>query len=369
MTHQPIPLFDVKAQYERLRSEIDEGVQRVLSHGGYILGTEVRTLEAALSARLGGTQTVSVGNGTDALLVALLSEGIGPGDAVFVPAFTFIATAGAVVSAGAVPVFCDVDPETFCLDPRDLARQIDGLAEGLTPRAVIPVDLFGQPADYPAIAEVSAAHSLLVIADAAQSMGAALNGAPVGDLAPVTATSFYPTKPLGGFGDGGAVFTRDTERADRMRLIRTHGGEQIDGMNSRLDTLQAAILLEKLKIFDDDRQRRAQIAAMYDEALAPHLRLQICPAGAESARAVYAVITDKRDALQAALTEAGIATRAYYSTPLHLTNAMRRFSGGPGTLPVTEHLGPRILAIPIFAELSEADVARVTDTVIAAVSA
>jgi len=358
----PIPLFDVQAQYARLRPRIDARMRAVLAHGGYVLGPEVGELEAALAATAGAAQAVSVGNGTDALLIALLAEGIGPGDAVFVPAFTFVATAGAVVSAGATPVFCDVDPARFTLDPGDLERRIAGLPAGLRPRAVIPVDLFGVPADYAAIAAIAARHGLHLIADAAQSLGASVAGMPVGALAPVTATSFYPTKPLGALGDGGAIFTDDAARAERMRAIRVHGGGRMHGMNSRLDTLQAAVLLAKLESFDADRARRAAIAARYDAALAGHVDLQRAPAGVASAHAVYAILGDARDALQAALAEAGIATRAYYATPLHLMPMMRPYSAGPGSLPVTERHCARILALPIYADLDDAGADRVCRT-------
>ncbi len=367
MTDGPVPLFDPRGQVGRLRAEIDARVARVLDHGQYILGPEVGEFEERLADRAGVAHAVTLGNGTDALTLALLAEGIGPGDAVFVPSFTFVATAGAVVAAGARPVFCDVDPASFNLDAEDLARRAARPPDGLRPRAVIPVDLFGQPADYAAIGDVASAHGLSVLADAAQSFGGAREGAPVGSLARVSATSFYPTKPLGGVGDGGALLTADAELARRLRAIRVHGGGEIAGQNSRLDTLQAAVLLAKLATFEADLERRAAVAARYDAAFAGLVGRQICPPGTLTAHAVYAVLVARRDAVQAALTDRGIAHRAYYATPLHLMPAMRPFSEGAGSLPVTERLSAEILALPLHAELSDEQAARVIEAVVAAV--
>lgn len=364
MTAGPIPLFDVQAQYGRLRASIDARVRGVLEHGRYVLGPEVDELETALARIAGVDHAVTVGNGTDALLVALMAEGIGPGDAVFVPSFTFVATAGAVVATGATPVFCDVTASAFVLDPDDLARRVARPPDGLRARAVVPVDLFGRPADYPAIAEIAAAHGLFVLADAAQSLGGALDGVPVGALAPATATSFYPTKPLGAFGDGGAILTDDAARAARMRAIRAHGAGEVDGVNSRLDTLQAAVLLAKLGSFEADRTRREAIASRYDAAFAGRVGIQEHAPGVASARAVYAIVADGRDALQAALRDRGVSSRAYYATPLHLLPAMRRFSDGAGSLPVTEQLCARLLALPIHAEIDDEGVERVCAAVV-----
>ncbi|MGF1446704.1 MAG: DegT/DnrJ/EryC1/StrS family aminotransferase [Pikeienuella sp.] len=365
MTASQIPLFDPQAQYARLRSQIDARLRSVLEHGRYVLGPEVAELETALAGLAGVGHAVTVGNGTDALQIALMAQGIGPGDAVFVPAFTFVATAGAVVAVGATPVFCDVDRSSFTMDPADLMRRVERVPAGLTARGVIPVDLFGLPADYRAISEVAAAHGLTVVADAAQSMGGALGGAAVGGLAPVTATSFYPTKPLSALGDAGAILTDDAELADRCRAIRVHGGGELAGLNSRLDTLQAAVLLAKLEVFEADRARRRAVAARYDAAFAGHLDLQICPPGVASAHAVYAVLSERRDAISEALGQQGIASRAYYATPLHLMPAMRPYSEGPGQLPVTEWLCARILALPLYADISDAEADRVCDAVLA----
>ncbi|MEM9784661.1 MAG: DegT/DnrJ/EryC1/StrS family aminotransferase [Pseudomonadota bacterium] len=368
MTTDPIPLFDPQAQYARLRPAIDRRIHDVLEGGRYVLGAEVDEFEAALADLAGVDHAVTVANGTDALLIALLADGIGPGDAVFVPSFTFIATAGAVVAAGATPVFCDVDASTFNLDPGDLTRALAELPGHLRARAVIPVDLFGQPADYAGILEVAAAHDLLVLSDAAQSLGGALRGVPVGGIAPVTATSFYPTKPLGAFGDGGAILTDDGERAARMRDIRVHGGGRVAGLNSRLDTLQAAVLLAKLESFAADRDRRAEIATQYEAAFDGLVGRQQCPSDTVSAFAVYVILHENRDALQAALNHRGISSRAYYATPLHRTASMRRFHGGYGDLPGTDWLSERILALPIYPDLDDRDVARIRETVLSTVA-
>ena len=272
----PVPFIDLGAQYRRLKADIDTAIAGVLEDGRFVLGPAVAELEAALAARAGAAHAVTCASGTDALLIALMAEGIGPGDAVFVPGFTFPATAGVVALVGAAPVFVDVAEESCMMDPADLAVRAARVAdEGrLVPRAVIAADLFGQAADYDALAPIAAERGMLLVDDAAQSFGGASGGRPVGALAPVTATSFYPAKPLGGYGDGGALFTDDAAQAARWRSIRQHG--QGDGkydivrvgLNSRLDTLQAAVLLAKLPAFDAEIDARERVAALYDSLLA-----------------------------------------------------------------------------------------------------
>jgi dTDP-4-amino-4,6-dideoxygalactose transaminase len=367
-----IPLFDPKRDYESHRAEIDARIWRVLEHGAFVNGPEVDELEAALCGATGAQACVACANGTDALVLAHMGLGIGPGDAVFVPAFTYVATAGAVRMAGATPVFCDVDPATANLDPSDLARRVDRVARAgcLRPRAVIAVDLFGLPADYNRIQDVADAFGLHVIADAAQSMGASTNGVAVGGLAPVTAVSFFPTKPFGCAGDGGAVFTHDPEFAQRLRLLRTHGTDASRtaialGMNNRLDTLQAAILLAKLPYLRAERDRREQLARLYDA----HLPSGIAPAprhtGSKSAWALYTVRMDDRDDLKARLADAGIAAGVYYAKPVHLHPAYRDFGEGPGSLPNSERLAETVLSLPLTARMYDGDalavIASVTD--------
>ncbi len=368
----PLPFVDLKAQYARLKPRMDARIRAVLDHGQFILGPEVQELEAELVRFSGAAHAITVASGTVALTISLMAEGVGPGDAVFVPAFTFAATAEPVLAVGATPVFCDVDPSTFNMHPADLERAVaDVLAAGsLRPRAVIPVDLFGLPADYAAINAIAAGHGLFVLADAAQSFGASLDGSRVGSLAAVTATSFFPAKPLGCYGDGGAIFTDDAGRAEAMRCIRVHGqgadgGCARLGMNGRLDTLQAAALLAKLEAFEDEIQARESLARRYDQALRGTVTVPARVQGAASVWAHYSIVVDGRDGLREALAARGIPARVYYPSPLHLQPAFQDYGGGPGSLPVCEDLSRRILSLPIYPDLDEATVDRICDAVIA----
>jgi UDP-2-acetamido-2-deoxy-ribo-hexuluronate aminotransferase len=370
-----IPFVDLKQQYRRLKPLIDRRIQAVLDHGQYILGPEVAALERALADFCGVRHAVAVSSGTDALIVPLMAWGLGPGDAVFVPAFTYTATAEAILLLGASPVFVDVDRATFLIDPADLERRLAAvLVEGrLRPRAIMPVDLFGFPADYDAIARIAAAHDLHVIADAAQSFGAAHGNRRVGALAPVTATSFYPAKPLGCYGDGGAIFTDDDDLAALFRSIRVHGEgtERYDvarvGLNARMDTIQAAVLLAKLPTFPDELAARETLSRRYDTRLANAVAIPARPAGAMSAWAQYTIRSSKRDAVRAALAEAGIPSVVYYPRPMHLQPAYRAHGGGEGTLPVSEALCREVLSLPMHPFLSEADADRVCAAICVAV--
>ncbi len=271
-----VGLFDLQRQRARLETDIKARIDAVLAHGQFILGPEVETLEKRLAAYTGAPHVVAVSSGRDALMIALMAMDVKPGDAVFVPAFTFAASAGAVASIGASPVFVDVDPVTYNMDPADLERAIAEVeAEGrLKPTAVMPVDLYGLPADYAAIGAIAARHGMTVLADAAQSMGGASGNRRAGALAPITATSFYPTKPLGCYGDGGAILTEREDLAERVRMIRSHGRQgtgdaaMVLGLTGRLDTIQAAVLLVKLDVFDVELDRRRAIAARYGRGLA-----------------------------------------------------------------------------------------------------
>ena len=270
-----VGLFDLQRQRARLESDLKARIDAVLAHGQFILGPEVETLEKRLAAYTGAAHVVAVSSGRDALMIALMAMGVKHGDAVFVPAFTFAATAGAVASIGASPVFVDVDPVTYNMDPADLERAIAEVeAEGrLKPTVVMPVDLYGLPADYIAIGRIAAKHGMTVLADAAQSIGGASGNARVGALAPISATSFYPTKPLGCYGDGGAILTEREDLAERVRMIRSHGRQgtgdaaMVLGLTGRLDTIQAAVLLVKLDVFEVELQRRRAIAARYSDGL------------------------------------------------------------------------------------------------------
>lgn len=371
----PLALIDLAAQYERLCPRVQARLDAVFRHGQFILGPEVKELEEALGRFVGGAHVIGVSSGRDALLMALMAAGVGPGDAVFVPAFTFTATAEVALAVGAVPVFVDIHPRTYTLDPEALAAAVARVrrAGKLKPRAVIPVDLFGLPADYPAIAVLAARDGLEMIADAAQSFGARLNGTAVGRLAPTTAVSFYPSKPLGGYGDGGCVLTLDKTRAEAVRTIRVHGhrdgnpaAERL-GLTGRLDTLQAAILLAKFEVFADELVRRRALADAYDAALGDAVVTPYRPAGAESAWAHYSVLTDDRDGVRAKLAARGVPTRIYYEVPLHLHPAFAAYGAGPGSLPVAEATARRIFSLPLHPYLDAETVAYIAAAVRTAV--
>lgn len=359
---QAIPAFiDLVAQREHLGDSVERAIAAVLNHGQFVLGPEVTELERQLEAFCGARHCISCANGTDALLLALMAEGIGPGDAVFVPAFTFVATVEVAVLAGATPVFVDIRRDTFNMDTESLAAAI-GEAErrGLKPRCVIPVDLYGQPADYVAIAELAEQHGLLVIADAAQSFGAGLNGKKVGTLATYTATSFYPSKPLGGYGDGGAVFTDDDDKAARLRALRNHGkgpGRQDTehlGVNSRLDSIQAAILLEKLRLFPAEIPARQERADRYNEGLGGVTETPKLMAGATSVWAQYTIITEDRDGLATACREAGVPTAIHYANALNCLPPYREVPTPPAGVPQAEWLARRVISLPMHPYLDEA---------------
>jgi dTDP-4-amino-4,6-dideoxygalactose transaminase len=349
-----IRFIDLETQQARIRDRLDAAIARVLAHGQYIMGPEVAQLEASLSAFCGAPHTVACASGTDALALALMALGVRPGDAILIPAFTFAATAEVVPLLGAVPVFVDVHADTFNLDPAALEAGIHAARRAdLRPVGVIAVDLFGQPADYDAIQEAAAAHGLWVIADAAQSFGAEWRGRKVGTLAQLTTTSFFPAKPLGCYGDGGAVFTDDPELAVVLRSLRVHGqGEdKYDnvriGMNGRLDTVQAAILLTKLEIFADEILARQRAAARYDALLGGLVTTPSLRPGASSTWAQYTIRSPDRDALRKRLAVGGIPTAVYYPRPLHRQTAYRDFPVAEGGCPVAERLATEVLSLPM----------------------
>lgn len=368
-----IALFDLQRQRARLEADLRQRMDAVLAHGQFILGPEVDLVEKRLAAFAGAADCIAVSSGRDALMIALMAMGVGPGDAVFVPAFTFAATAGPVASIGAIPIFVDVDPATFNMDPADLERAVaETVAAGsLVPRVVMPVDLYGLPADYPAIAGVAESHDLAILADAAQSFGGRLGNARVGALAPVSATSFYPTKPLGCYGDGGAVLTESAEIAEAVRMIRSHGrsgtGDEAMrlGLTGRLDTLQAAILLSKLEVFEGELRRRREIAARYGAALKDAVIVPAIPASMESAFALYTIRVPNRDAVRAALEAKGIGTGLFYRLALHQHPAFRDLPTRP--LPRSEELANEVLSLPIHPDLDDEEVDRVIEAVLAVV--
>ncbi len=371
--------IDLVAQQSRLRSEIDQAIARVLDHGRYIMGPEVAELESALAEFCGAAHVVSCASGTDALVMALMVHGVGPGDAVFVPTFTFASTAEAVALLGATPVFVDVDAETFNLDASKLAQAIGDLPNSLRPVGVIPVDLFGLPADYVAIDKAIAPFDLWVLADAAQSFGATRNGASVGSMAAMTTTSFFPAKPLGCYGDGGAVIATDPGQVEQLRSIRVHGSgtEKYDnvriGINGRLDTLQAAILLQKLSIFADEIQARQGVADRYSAGLARAglegaVKVPTTPEGAASTWAQYTIQVDDRAGVIASLQSDGVPTAVYYPRPLHQQTAYKEFPVGAGGVEVSERLASSVLSLPMHPYLQPNDQDQVIDAVCRAVS-
>ena len=379
MRPDPVPFIDLAAQRRRLGTSIDQAVGRVLAHCQFINGPEVTELEAALAAFTGARHVVSCASGTDALLMVLMATDVGPGDAVLCPSFTFCATGEAVALAGATPVFVDVDEATFNMDTASLRRGIATAKQrGLQPRAVIPVDLFGQSADHDAIAEIATAEGLFVLDDAAQGFGASYKGRRLGTFGLATATSFFPAKPLGCFGDGGAIFTDDTGLAERLRSIRVHGqgSDKYDnvrlGLTGRLDTIQAAVLIEKLRIFEDEIAARNEVAERYARGLGNVVTVPHLASGCASVWAQYTIrlpAAVDRDGFAAALKARGVPTAIYYTKSMHQQTAYRNFPVADGGLPVSESLSCDVISLPMHAYLDEPTQERVIKAVRDAVSA
>lgn len=352
--------IDLAAQQKRIRPDIDKRIKDVLTHGKYIMGPEVKELELGLAKFAGVKHAISCASGTDALLMVLMGLGVGSGDAVFTSSFTFIATAEVIQLLGATPVFIDIDPDTFNIDIKALERAVIRLKEKqpyLNPKAVIPVDLFGLPCDYDRIGAAAEKHGFVVIEDAAQSFGGTYKNRMAGSFGVAGCTSFFPAKPLGCYGDGGAIFTDSDELAEKLLSIRVHGKgtNKYDnvrvGINGRLDTLQAAILLPKLEIFPDELEKRQIAARQYNDLLAhSDLILPKAFSGYQSAWAQYSVLaknSSARDVFQTRLKEKGIPTAIYYPTPLHLQTAFAGFGYKAGDLPVSEYVASRIFSLPM----------------------
>lgn len=369
----PIQLFDLKRQQAAIRPALEKRWTDILDHGRYIGGPEVTELEETLANLTGAADAVAVGSGTQALVMPLLAMGIGAGDAVFIPGFTYNATANAVLLAGAFPVIVDIDPKTFNMDPADLIRKVEQVkADGeLTPRCVMPVDLYGLPADYKAIQAVADAHNLRVIADGAQAFGGKDNGEWVGNIAEITATSFYPTKTLGGYGDGGAILVKSKEVGEQMRSIRWHGTgdnrkESIRvGINGRSDSIQCAVVCEKLTLFKAERERRIVAASIYDQRLNGVIDHQRGLDAQENGYGLYTVRVRNRDAVRAKLSEAGIPSGIYYDMAIHQMPAFRHCAE-EGSLPNCEQAALESLSLPMHPYLSSAQVHKVCDVLIAA---
>jgi len=350
-----IPFIDLKAQYLRLQDEIRSGIDKVFEHGQFIMGPEVFELERRLAAFAGVNRAVTCSSGTDALLMTLMALNIGRGDAVFTSPFTFFATAEVISLLGATPVFVDIDSQTFNIDASQLDKKIDLIEKenNLKPACVIPVDLFGLPADYDNIKSVAEGHGLFVLEDAAQSFGAEYKGLKAGSLGGAAALSFFPAKPLGCYGDGGAVLTDDEDLADEMESIRIHG-QSADkysnariGLNARFDTIQAAALLPKLGIFPDELIDRRKVANRYTKGLEGYVETPHVPDRCQSAWAQYSVMSESRNQIRAALKAGGAPTAVYYSTPLHLQGAFSSLGHRKGDFPVTELVADKIFSLPM----------------------
>lgn len=359
----PLQFIDLAAQQARIRDKIDDAIGRVLDHGQYIMGPEVKQFENDLKAFTGAHHALSCANGTDALTLVMMAWGVGPGDAVFVPSFTYVASAETPAQLGATPFFIDVLEDSFNIDPASFAQAIDeakGL--GLRPAVVIPVDLFGQPADIDAITDIAHSAGVKVLVDGAQSFGASSHGRRVGTMGDATTTSFFPAKPLGCYGDGGAVFTNDDALAEIINSIRLHGkgSEKYDnvriGVNSRLDTIQAAILIEKLKIFPDELLARDKVASAYEAGLGNVVKTPIVADGLTSAWAQYTMIVENRDLVQVELKELGVPSVIYYPKALTQQTGYMNFPIVGGGVPVSENLSSKVLSLPMYPYLDKASI-------------
>ncbi|NDV20355.1 aminotransferase class I/II-fold pyridoxal phosphate-dependent enzyme [Pseudodesulfovibrio sp. JC047] len=370
-----IPFIDLKSQYKEIESAVKEGIDGVLEHGAYIMGPEISDLEARLSSFSSVRFGVGCGSGTDALIMALMALGVGPGDAVFTSPFTFMATAECIALVGATPVFVDVDPVTYNLDPEDLRRKIADVKDNrsdLTPKGVIAVDIFGQPADYDAIEPLAHNSGLFLVVDAAQSFGATYKGKPVCSLGDIACTSFFPAKPLGCYGDGGMVFAHNEELHKLLLSIRVHGmGEDRYenvrlGINGRIDSIQAAVLLAKFEIFPGEIIKRQQVADRYEALLAsvPGLTTPTVAEGNTSVWAQYCVLAENsehRTELMGKLSDASIPSAIYYPKPLHLQKAFANLKYTEGDLPVCENIANRVFALPMHPYLGEEDQANIAE--------
>ncbi len=374
---KPIAFIDLAAQQERIRPQVERALLRVLDHGKYIMGPEITQLEEDLAAFCGAKYSIACGSGTDALLMLLMAKEIGPGDAVICPSFTFTATAEMVALLGASPVFIDIEEESFNLDPARLPAAVEAAkAAGLTPKGIIAVDLFGLPPEYDAIEAFAAENGLWVLDDAAQGFGATYKGRKVGTFGFGTATSFFPAKPLGGYGDSGAIFTDDEALVETLHSIRNHGASTksfdnpIVGLNGRMDCMQAGILIEKLKIFPDEIEARDRVAARYSEGFAglENVVTPVVPAGSQSVWAQYTlkIKSGLRDALVAALKDRNVPTAIHYLKGIHLRTAYERYPRAGGDLPVTDRLCGEVVSLPMHPYLAEDDQAQVIEAVRAA---
>lgn len=371
---ESILFLDLKKQQKRIGSILKKRVENVFLHGQFILGPEVQELEDSLANYVGADACIGVSSGTDAIQIALMAENIGSGDAVFLPAFTYTATAEVPLLLGATPVFVDVDSETFQIDIFSLKKAIEKVKneKKLNPKVIIGVDLFGQPAPWDELRQIAKNEGLFLLDDCAQSFGGEYHNRKLGNEADVTITSFFPSKPFGAYGDGGAIFTNNIQKAELYRSLRSHGEGKTryqvlrTGMNGRLDTIQAAILLTKLNFLNDELKRRDEIASLYDAALSSYIQTPIRVKNSKSAWAIYAILLkneEERNKLQAALKSENIHSAIYYPLPLHLQPAYQPYHNG-SQLFVSENIAKRILALPIHPELTNKQVNRVIQTIL-----
>jgi len=359
--------IDLISQQKRIRSKIEAGLKKILDHGRYINGPEIEELEKSLAEYTGATFALGVSSGTDALVMPLMMKGVGPGDAVFCPTFTFAASAEVVAFLKAEPILVDIDPLTFNMDTDHLRARIAEVKKDgrLKPKGIIPVDLFGQIADYKAIQEMADDEGLFVIEDAAQSFGAEQHGKKAGTMASLAATSFFPAKPLGGYGDGGMIFCDDADTFGQLKSIREHGYgsdryiyERI-GLNGRLDSFQAAVLLAKMEIFKDEMDLRQQVAKRYEVGLKGLVTTPTILAGNRSAWAQYTIKTDHREQIRNVLSQAGIPTAIYYPIPLHQQPIYQNHYNYTGVCPNAEAICPQVMSLPFHPYLEEADQDRI----------
>lgn len=362
----PLQFIDLAAQQAQIRDKIDAAIATVLDHGQYIMGPEVKQFEQDLKDFTGAKHALSCANGTDALTLVMMAWGVGPGDAVFVPSFTYVASAETPAQLGATPFFVDVLEDSFNIDPASFAQAIDeARQQGLRPAVVIPVDLFGQPADVDTITEIAQEANIKVLVDGAQSFGASSHGRIVGAMGDATTTSFFPAKPLGCYGDGGAVFTNDDALAELINSIRLHGkgSEKYDnvriGVNSRLDTIQAAILLEKLKIFPAEFELRHKVATSYNMHLAGIAKTPQLADGLTSSWAQYTLIVDDRDAVQAGLKQRGVPSVVYYPKALTQQDGYSAFPVVSSGVAVSEALAHKVMSLPMHPYLDEHEITRI----------
>jgi UDP-2-acetamido-2-deoxy-ribo-hexuluronate aminotransferase len=362
-----IPFIDLQTQYKKHQAEIQASINAVLEHGRYIMGPEIARLESELQIFTGVEHAIACGSGTDALLLALMSAGVGKGDAIYTTPYTFFATAEVISLVGATPVFVDVDPTTYNIDPIALVKSITQTTDTgkLKPKGIIPVDLFGQPADYDSINTLAAEHDLFVIQDAAQSFGATYKGDRTCSNTPLAATSFFPAKPLGCYGDGGAVFTNDADVARTLKSIRVHGEGQDKydnirlGLNARMDSIQAAVLIEKMKFYETEIELRQRVANRYSELLKNHVNTPVIANDCTSVWAQYSITSENREALRIALSDEQIPTAMYYPTPIHLSTAYAHLNHKIGDFPISEKLSQTMFSLPMHPYLGEDQIDRI----------